>query len=60
MAETIVVLLIAAIAFVFSVRWFYQTVAGKSEGCGCNESSSCPTISTCEPTTGNTNRCKEI
>ena len=59
MAETIVVFLIAGIAFVVSVRWFYRTVAGKSEGCGCGENS-CPTISSCDATISNPDHCKEI
>jgi hypothetical protein len=59
MAETIIVFLIAGIAFVISVRWFYQTIAGKSEGCGCSESS-CPTISSCDAATGKAQHCKEI
>ena len=58
MAETIVVFLIAGIALVVSVRWFYRTVAGKSEGCGCSESS-CPTISSCD-TSNSSDHCKEI
>jgi len=47
MAETIAVFLIAGIALMVAVRWFYRTVADKSEGCGCSESS-CPTISSCD------------
>jgi hypothetical protein len=39
MAETIVVLIIAGIACTLSARWFYRTIAGRSEGCGCGESS---------------------
>lgn len=38
MTDTIVVLLIAGVALVLSARWFYRTIAGKSEGCGCGES----------------------
>ncbi len=41
MTDTIVVFLIAGVAFVLSARWFYRTLAGKSEGCGCGESG-CP------------------
>ncbi len=59
MAETIVVFLIAGIALVVSVRWFYRTVAGKSEGCGCSESP-CPTISSCDASTSKPDHCKEI
>jgi uncharacterized membrane-anchored protein len=47
MSETIIVFVIAGIALALSVRWFYRTVADKSEGCGCSESS-CPTISSCD------------
>ena len=43
MTDTIVVLLIATVAFVLSLRWFYRTLAGKSEGCGCGDSG-CPTM----------------
>jgi hypothetical protein len=59
MSETIIVFIIAGIALALSVRWFYRTVAGKSEGCGCSESS-CPTISTCDVTSSPNNHCKEI
>ena len=38
MTETIVVFLIAGVAFVLSARWLYRTLAGKAEGCGCGES----------------------
>jgi|GEM_PF-2008623 len=59
MSETIIVFVIAGIALALSVRWFYRTVAGKSEGCGCSESS-CPTISSCDATSSPDNHCKEI
>ncbi|MDH3851807.1 MAG: hypothetical protein OEV09_12200 [Deltaproteobacteria bacterium] len=47
MSETIIVYIIAGIALALSGRWFYRTVAGKSEGCGCSENS-CPTTSSCD------------
>jgi hypothetical protein len=50
MTDTIVIVLIATVAFVLSLRWFYRTLAGKSEGCGCGESS-CS-----EATSGDTSR----
>ena len=59
MAETIIVFIIAGIALALSIRWFYQTVAGKSEGCGCGENS-CPSISSCDATSSPDNDCKEI
>ena len=58
MSETIIVFVIAGIALALSVRWFYRTVAGKSEGCGCSESP-CPTISSCDATRS-PDHCKEI
>jgi hypothetical protein len=39
MKDTIVVLLVATVAFVLSLRWVYRTLAGKSAGCGCGENS---------------------
>jgi hypothetical protein len=59
MAETIVVFLIAGIAVMIAVRWFYRTVAGKSEGCGCSQSA-CPNISSCDAASSSNNHCKEI
>jgi len=56
MSETIIVFIIAGIALALSVRWFYRTVAGKSEGCGCGENS-CPSISSCD--TSNSSDCCE-
>ncbi|UCG20678.1 MAG: hypothetical protein JSU80_13315 [Deltaproteobacteria bacterium] len=38
MTETILIFIIAGAAFALSARWFYRTVAGKPEGCGCGES----------------------
>jgi hypothetical protein len=59
MSETLVVLVIAGIALALSVRWFYRTVAGKSQGCGCGENS-CPNISSCDAAISNPDHCKEI
>lgn len=56
MTETIVVLLIATVAFALSLRWFYRTLAGKSEGCGCGETS-CSETRSCD-TIRDTNCCK--
>ncbi len=39
MAETVIVLVIGGIALALSARWIYRTIAGKSEGCGCADSS---------------------
>ena len=41
MTDTIAVFLIAGVALVLSARWFYRTLVGKSESCGCGESG-CP------------------
>jgi hypothetical protein len=58
MTETIVVLLIAAVAFALSARWFYRTLAGKSEGCRCGESG-CPSMaSSCRG--DDAHYCKEV
>jgi len=43
MTETILIFIIAGAAFALSARWFYRTLAGKSEGCGCGENS-CPSV----------------
>ncbi|MEJ2430248.1 MAG: hypothetical protein P8075_15220 [Deltaproteobacteria bacterium] len=37
MTETIIVFIIAGVAFALSARWLYRIVAGRSEGCGCGE-----------------------
>jgi hypothetical protein len=58
MTETIVVLLIAGVAFVLSARWFYRTLAGKSESCGCGESGCPREASTC--TGDDAHYCKEV
>jgi hypothetical protein len=59
MSETIIVFIIAGIALALSVRWFYRTIVGKSEGCGCGENS-CPSILSCDAITNNPDHCKEI
>ncbi|NOR10313.1 MAG: hypothetical protein GQ541_02345 [Desulfovibrionaceae bacterium] len=59
MSETIIVFIIAGIALALSVRWFYRTVAGKSEGCGCGENS-CPSISSCDASANSSDCCEKI
>jgi hypothetical protein len=44
MTETIIVFIIAGVAFALSARWVYRIVAGRSEGCGCGEN--CGTAAT--------------
>jgi len=58
MTETIVVFLIVAVAFALSARWFYRTLAGKAEGCGCGENS-CPTAASGD-SIKDANCCKEV
>ncbi len=57
MTETIIIFLIVAVAFAISARWFYRTLAGKSEGCGCGENS-CPGAASCD-SIKEANYCKE-
>jgi hypothetical protein len=57
MSETIIVFIIVGIALALSVRWFYRTVAGKSEGCGCGDSGCATRASSNRVNEGN--YCKE-
>ncbi|MGD8877947.1 MAG: hypothetical protein PVH75_09350 [Syntrophobacterales bacterium] len=57
MAESIVVFIIAGVALALSARWFYRTLAEKSEGCGCGERS-CPTMAPSNRA-DDSNYCKE-
>jgi len=49
MLETVLVYVIAGCALALSARWVYRTIAGKSAGCGCTDTT-CPSTGSSDAT----------